>query len=115
MARRLEYTVQRLSRSGPMKGAETPGLLDETLTQLRSYVAARVAPYKRLHEVRVVAELPRLPSGKLLRRVLRDRERDPARPRRRSSLRRLGLVAQTVEDARRGAARADGARCRSTR
>jgi acyl-CoA synthetase (AMP-forming)/AMP-acid ligase II len=43
--------------------------------ELLSHVAERVAEYKRLHDVRVVAELPRLPSGKLARRKLRDEER----------------------------------------
>jgi acyl-CoA synthetase (AMP-forming)/AMP-acid ligase II len=37
---------------------------------LMQWLAERVAPYKRLHEVRVVDALPRTPSGKLLRRFL---------------------------------------------
>jgi acyl-CoA synthetase (AMP-forming)/AMP-acid ligase II len=37
---------------------------------IREWVAARVAPYKRLREVHVVDSLPRTPSGKLLRRLL---------------------------------------------
>ena len=37
---------------------------------LREWLAARVAPYKRLREVHVVQSLPRTPSGKLLRRHL---------------------------------------------
>jgi acyl-CoA synthetase (AMP-forming)/AMP-acid ligase II len=36
------------------------------------WTAGRVAPYKRLAAVTVVDALPRTPSGKLLRRVLRD-------------------------------------------
>jgi acyl-coenzyme A synthetase/AMP-(fatty) acid ligase len=32
----------------------------------------RVAPHKRLHDVRFVDALPRTPAGKLLRRALRD-------------------------------------------
>jgi acyl-CoA synthetase (AMP-forming)/AMP-acid ligase II len=43
--------------------------------ELRAYVADRVAPYKRLHEIEEVDELPRSPTGKLLRRVLVERER----------------------------------------
>jgi acyl-CoA synthetase (AMP-forming)/AMP-acid ligase II len=42
---------------------------------LVAWVAERVAPHKRLHDVRFVERLPRTPAGKLLRRVLRD---DPA-------------------------------------
>ena len=34
----------------------------------------RVAPYKRPHAVRFADAIPRTPSGKVLRRVLRDRE-----------------------------------------
>jgi len=36
-----------------------------------------LATYKRLHHVVVVEEIPRLPSGKVLRRVLRDEWSDP--------------------------------------
>ena len=39
---------------------------------LMAWVAERVAPYKRLHDVRFVDSLPRTPAGKLLRRALRD-------------------------------------------
>ncbi len=40
----------------------------------------RVAPYKRPVEVVVVDEIPRNPTGKLLRRVLVERERERRRP-----------------------------------
>jgi acyl-coenzyme A synthetase/AMP-(fatty) acid ligase len=40
-----------------------------------SWVAERVAPYERIHRVELVDELPKNPTGKLLRRVLRERER----------------------------------------
>jgi acyl-CoA synthetase (AMP-forming)/AMP-acid ligase II len=43
--------------------------------ELKAYVAERVAPYKRLHEVEHVQGLPKSPTGKLLRRVLLERER----------------------------------------
>ena len=39
---------------------------------LMAFVAARVAPHKRLHDVRFADALPRTPAGKLLRRALRD-------------------------------------------
>jgi len=35
------------------------------------FVAARVAPHKRLHRVRFVEEIPKSPSGKILRRHLK--------------------------------------------
>jgi acyl-CoA synthetase (AMP-forming)/AMP-acid ligase II len=40
--------------------------------ELLAFVAERVTPYKRLRTVRFAESLPRTPSGKLLRRALRD-------------------------------------------
>jgi acyl-CoA synthetase (AMP-forming)/AMP-acid ligase II len=40
--------------------------------ELQELVAATLATYKALRHVVVVADIPRLPSGKVLRRVLRD-------------------------------------------
>ncbi|HLJ08186.1 MAG TPA: AMP-binding protein, partial [Acidimicrobiia bacterium] len=40
---------------------------------LLAWVSARVAPYKRIRAVEVVETIPKSPSGKILRRVLRDR------------------------------------------
>jgi acyl-CoA synthetase (AMP-forming)/AMP-acid ligase II len=37
-----------------------------------AWVADRVAPHKRLHDVRFADAVPRTPSGKILRRLLRD-------------------------------------------
>jgi acyl-CoA synthetase (AMP-forming)/AMP-acid ligase II len=42
------------------------------------YVAARVAPHKKVRAVEFVDEIPRAPSGKVLRRVLVERERQAA-------------------------------------
>jgi acyl-CoA synthetase (AMP-forming)/AMP-acid ligase II len=42
-------------------------------SKLLAFAADRLAGYKRPREVVVVDELPRLPTGKLLRRVLRER------------------------------------------
>ncbi len=42
---------------------------------LLAYVAERVAPYKKIRAVEVVDAIPRSPSGKILRRVLREHER----------------------------------------
>lgn len=41
--------------------------------ELAALVADRLASYKRLHDVVFVPEIPRLPSGKVLRRVLKER------------------------------------------
>jgi hypothetical protein len=38
---------------------------------LMAWVAERVAPYKRIREVRLVDAIPRTPAGKILRRLLR--------------------------------------------
>jgi acyl-CoA synthetase (AMP-forming)/AMP-acid ligase II len=40
---------------------------------LIEWVAERVAPYKRIRAVEVVDEIPKSPSGKILRRLLRER------------------------------------------
>jgi acyl-CoA synthetase (AMP-forming)/AMP-acid ligase II len=48
-----------------------------TADQLMCFVAARVAPYKKLRSLEVTDQIPRSPSGKILRRVLV--ERDQAR------------------------------------
>jgi acyl-CoA synthetase (AMP-forming)/AMP-acid ligase II len=50
--------------------AKTPGALD--LDDLESFVAARVAGYKRPRAYELRDELPRTDAGKLLKRVLRD-------------------------------------------
>jgi acyl-CoA synthetase (AMP-forming)/AMP-acid ligase II len=42
------------------------------------YVAARVAPHKKVRAVEFVGEIPRAPSGKVLRRVLVERDRQAA-------------------------------------
>jgi acyl-CoA synthetase (AMP-forming)/AMP-acid ligase II len=43
--------------------------------ELMDWVARRVAPYKRIRAVRFVAAIPRTPSGKILRRMLVEQER----------------------------------------
>jgi acyl-CoA synthetase (AMP-forming)/AMP-acid ligase II len=64
-------------------GGEVPKafvvLRDEVdLDDLRAYVADRVARHKRIRRIEAVDEIPRSPSGKILRRVLVQREREAA-------------------------------------
>jgi acyl-CoA synthetase (AMP-forming)/AMP-acid ligase II len=42
---------------------------------IMAYVAERVAPHKKIRRVEVVEEIPKSASGKILRRVLKDREK----------------------------------------
>jgi acyl-coenzyme A synthetase/AMP-(fatty) acid ligase len=56
-----------------------PILADE----LMAFVADQVAPYKKVRSVEFVDQIPRSPTGKALRRVLKDGRtgsRDPQRP-----------------------------------
>jgi acyl-CoA synthetase (AMP-forming)/AMP-acid ligase II len=46
-----------------------------SVEEVLNFVAARVAPYKKIRRVEFVENLPKSPAGKLLRRVLRERER----------------------------------------
>ena len=46
--------------------------------ELMGWVAERVAPYKRIRAVRFVDAIPRTPAGKILRRLLVERERQAA-------------------------------------
>jgi acyl-coenzyme A synthetase/AMP-(fatty) acid ligase len=48
---------------------------EPTAEEILSFVAARVAPYKKIRKVEFVGEIPKSPSGKILRRVLIERER----------------------------------------
>jgi acyl-CoA synthetase (AMP-forming)/AMP-acid ligase II len=43
--------------------------------EVLSFVAAHVAPYKKVRRVEFVAQIPKSPSGKILRRLLVERER----------------------------------------
>ena len=49
----------------------SPISTDEIIT----YVAERVAPYKKIHQVEMVEQIPKSASGKILHRVLVERER----------------------------------------
>jgi len=39
-----------------------------------SYVAGRVAPHEKIRRLEFVTDIPKSPSGKILRRVLAERE-----------------------------------------
>jgi len=47
---------------------------------LQNFIAERVAPHKKIREVEFVDQIPKSPSGKILRRVLVERERLKAAP-----------------------------------
>lgn len=49
-----------------------------TAEAVRDFVAARVAPHKRLREVEFIEGIPKSPSGKILRRLLIARDQPPA-------------------------------------
>ena len=49
-----------------------------TEEDLRAYVAQRVSTFKQIRAVEFVDEIPKSPSGKILRRVLKDREKEAA-------------------------------------
>ena len=42
---------------------------------LMEFVAQKVATFKRIREIEFIDAIPKNPSGKLLRRVLKDQER----------------------------------------
>jgi acyl-CoA synthetase (AMP-forming)/AMP-acid ligase II len=46
-----------------------------TPDEIIAFVAARVAPYKKVRRVEFVDQIPKSPSGKILRRILVERER----------------------------------------
>ena len=46
-----------------------------TAEEILTFVAERVAPYKKVRALAFVGEIPKSPTGKILRRVLIERER----------------------------------------
>ncbi|MDH3733197.1 MAG: 4-coumarate--CoA ligase family protein [Gemmatimonadota bacterium] len=53
-----------------------------TEDEIMAFVAERVAPYKKIRLVEFIDEVPKSPSGKILRRILVQREREAAAARR---------------------------------
>jgi acyl-CoA synthetase (AMP-forming)/AMP-acid ligase II len=51
-----------------------------TPEEVSAFVAERVAPYKKVRAVELIDEIPKTPSGKVLRRVLIERERAAMSP-----------------------------------
>jgi acyl-CoA synthetase (AMP-forming)/AMP-acid ligase II len=49
-----------------------------TAEELMDYVAARVAPFKKIRRIEFVEQIPKSPSGKILRRILVQQERERA-------------------------------------
>jgi acyl-CoA synthetase (AMP-forming)/AMP-acid ligase II len=48
---------------------------DATVEEILAFVAARVAPHKKIRRVEIVDQIPKTPSGKILRRLLVAQER----------------------------------------
>ncbi len=48
--------------------------------EIMNFVAERVAPHKRIRKLEFVREIPKSPAGKILRRILVQRERSGIRP-----------------------------------
>ena len=48
---------------------------EATPEQIMAFVAERVAPYKKLRALEITDQIPKSPSGKILRRLLVERER----------------------------------------
>ncbi|MGH8931982.1 MAG: AMP-binding protein [Egibacteraceae bacterium] len=62
-------------RAGEIPKAYIVPATEVTVEELMAYVAARVAPHKKVREVAFVDQIPKSPTGKILRRVLIERER----------------------------------------
>ncbi|MEU7279075.1 4-coumarate--CoA ligase family protein [Streptomyces sp. NPDC045431] len=55
-----------------------PGATEPTAGEVMAFVAGKVAPYKKIRRVEFIEGVPRAASGKILRRELREREREGA-------------------------------------
>jgi len=66
---------QRDDEAGEVPKAFVVTKQDTTGEEIMGFVAARVAPHKKIREVEFIAQIPKSLSGKILRRVLIERER----------------------------------------
>ena len=64
------------AEAGEIPKAFVVRTLDAVVTsdELIAYVATRVAPHKKARQLEFIDAIPKVPSGKILRRELRDRE-----------------------------------------
>jgi acyl-coenzyme A synthetase/AMP-(fatty) acid ligase len=53
---------------------------EATTDEILSYVADRVAPHKKIRSVEFTDKIPKSPSGKILRRLLVQAERERRKP-----------------------------------
>ena len=58
------------------KAFVVPASDDLDIDALAAFLAEQVAPHKRVRAIELVAEIPKSPSGKILRRLLREREHE---------------------------------------
>ena len=49
---------------------------ETTVEEITAHVAGHVAHYKQIRHIEIVEEIPKSPSGKILRRLLVQRERE---------------------------------------
>jgi len=54
-------------------GGSPLAVVQATAEELMAHVAGKVAPYKKVRRVEFIDAIPKSPSGKILRRLLRDR------------------------------------------
>jgi acyl-CoA synthetase (AMP-forming)/AMP-acid ligase II len=64
--------------AGEVPKAFVVATADLTTTQVMEYVAERVAPYKKVRAVEFIDQIPRSLSGKILRRMLMEHDRQAA-------------------------------------
>lgn len=60
--------------AGEIPKAFVVTIAEVSANEIKDFVVGKVAHYKEIREVEFVDEIPKSASGKILRRVLRDRE-----------------------------------------
>ena len=74
MQRLLAMVPWIVAQDGPLT-SEVCARFEVTPEQLMAFVAEQVAPYKKIRCLEVVDQIPKSPSGKILRRVLVERDK----------------------------------------